>query len=189
MENKIDELEFLMNPALFDKWMLSKQCDKTTDYKADLKFYKKRILQLTRDMCKGQNSFGELAPSLDKCFGDYARCCIAYLKCLDRKDILQEEYKGISTEIDGDDINLHENMLGSDGLTTGLDIDSLINPAYKEQKTTIQDFLDIKTVSTKEAIRVKPPQQKKVQLDKEEFKTKGVSKNLKKKKRGGKRKS
>ena len=100
------------------------------------KFYKKRILQLTRDMCKGQNSFGELAPSLDKCFEDYALCCIAYLKCLDRKDILQEEYKGISTEIDGDNISLHQGLLDSKGLTTGLDIDSLINPAYKEQKTT-----------------------------------------------------
>jgi hypothetical protein len=185
MENKIDELEFLMNPALFDKWMLSKQFDKTIDYKTDLKFYKKRILQLTRDMCKGV----EMTPSLDKCFGDYVRCCIVYLKCLDRKDILQEEYKGINTEMDQTGEGLYINMLKSDGVTTDLDMDNLINPVYTEQKTTLRDFLDIKTISTIETIREKIPQQKKVQLDKEEFKTKGVSKNLKNKKRGGKRKS
>ena len=49
--NVINELEYLMNPCMYDKW-IKKHSNKLapTDLKKDIKFYKKRIIQLTKDI-------------------------------------------------------------------------------------------------------------------------------------------
>jgi len=169
MESKIDELEYLMNPILYTKWTATKEFGNNKDFDSDLKFYKKRIVQLTKNMSKGEKITGQL----DASFMDYARSCITYFKYLDRKDILQEEYTGLKME----------EYTTSDILDVNAD-DNLINPTYKHQKCTINDFIDIKIISTKKKENEKLPIQKTLQLNKDEFKTKGVKKKNKTKPKG-----
>ena len=99
MDNKIDELEYLMNPVMYHKWTTNTETKDKSTYTNDLKFYKKRIIQLTKDMLKGES----VSNPLDKAFKDYTRSCIAYLKSLDRKDILQEDYKELELPEDDHD--------------------------------------------------------------------------------------
>ena len=47
--NIIDELEYLMNPGMYEKWMKKNEKKLTrSDIKDDIKFYKKRIIDLTK---------------------------------------------------------------------------------------------------------------------------------------------
>ena len=51
--NVISELEYLMNPCMYEKWMKKNSIKlNSTDLKKDIKFYKKRIIQLTKNMMK-----------------------------------------------------------------------------------------------------------------------------------------
>ena len=53
MNNKIEELEYLMNPNLYEKWIdVFESDDNNKTFKEELKFYKKRIIQITKDLLK-----------------------------------------------------------------------------------------------------------------------------------------
>jgi len=168
MDNKIDELEYLMNPVLYHRWSNNVETKEKSTYENDLKFYKKRIIQLTKDMIKGES----LSNPLDKAFKDYTRSCISYIKSLDRKDIIQEDYKELELPEEENDTSI-------------LDIDpneAIINPEYKNNKSVISDFLDIKRISTKKPEEFKFPNKKDLELKTPELKVKGVKKKVKKKK-------
>jgi hypothetical protein len=172
MDNKIDELEYLMNPVMYHKWTTNTETKDKSTYTNDLKFYKKRIIQLTKDMLKGES----VSNPLDKAFKDYTRSCIAYLKSLDRKDILQEDYKELELPEDDHDTSI-------------LDIDpneDIINPEYKNSKAVISDFFDIKRIPTKKPEEFKFPNKKDLELKTPELKVKGVKKKVKKKKKKAK---
>jgi hypothetical protein len=83
--NKVT-LEFLLNPLLQEKLAKSEHNDATLI--PDIKFYRKRICQLSKDMCKGIYINDSLKPA----FLNYTTALIYYLKQLDEKDILQSEY-------------------------------------------------------------------------------------------------
>lgn len=163
MENKIDELEYLMNPTMYDKWIMCSENKDVGAFKNDLKFYKKRIIQLTKDKFKGIS----LNNQLDKAFIDYTKSCIAYIKSLDKQDIIQEDYK---------ELDLQENNCTNNSI---LDIDpneELINPTYKNKTLLISDCFDIKKVSTLNPSNIKFPSQKNLELKTPELKVKGIRK-------------
>jgi|TARA_Y100000992_G_scaffold292183_3_gene249435 uncharacterized membrane protein len=167
MENKIDELEYLMNPVMYDKWISNDKNEDISIFNNDLKFYKKRILQLTKDKFKEI----PLNNQSDKAFIDYTKSCIAYLKSLDKKDIIQEDYKELELldEINDNDI---------------LDIDPnevIINPTYKKKELLISDCLDIKKISTKNVCDTIFPNKKNLELKTPELKIKGIKKKKKNK--------
>ena len=54
----------------------------------DKKFYKKRILDLTKKLFRNEVEDTQLA----NCFNSYIKSCIIYLKFLDKKDIIQKKY-------------------------------------------------------------------------------------------------
>ena len=47
MDNKIDELEYLMNPVMYHKWTTNVETQDKSTYSSDLKFYKKRIIPVS----------------------------------------------------------------------------------------------------------------------------------------------
>ena len=66
--NIMDELEYLMNPGMYEKWMKKNEKKiKVSDLKSDVKFYKKRIIQLTKDMMKDQH----ITNSVNKAYNEY----------------------------------------------------------------------------------------------------------------------
>lgn len=83
-------LEFLTNP-LYHNMVNSKLGESNSNKinKQDLKFYRKRIHALSKDLLKGDSP----NDSLKKIHDDYVRAAILYLKMIDTKDIIQDQYK------------------------------------------------------------------------------------------------
>ena len=167
--NIMDELEYLMNPCMYEKWMKKNEKKiKVSDLKTDVKFYKKRIIQLTKDMMKGQH----ITNSVNKAHNEYMKSCVAYLRFLDTKDILQEEYKDIpeQPDISDDDIEGDPN-------------NNLINPSYLHKQNKIEDYIDVKKISNVPKNDTYLPEKKDLKLKDPELKKKGVKKKKGKKKK------
>ena len=167
--NIIDELEYLMNPGMYEKWMKKNEKKiKVSDLKVDVKFYKKRIIQLTKDMIKGQH----ITNSVNKAYNEYMKSCVAYLRFLDTKDILQEEYKDIPEQADlsDDDVKGDPN-------------NNLINPSYLHKQNKIEDYIDVKKISNVPKNETYLPEKKDLKLKDPELKKKGVKKKKGKKKK------
>lgn len=80
-------LEYLLNPSLYER-INQRNLDNNFIYK-DIKFYRKRICQITKDMCKGDY----INDNFKTLFLNYVNTIIYYFKQLDEKDILQSDYK------------------------------------------------------------------------------------------------
>jgi len=86
--NKIT-LEYLLNPNMLVK---KNQTTLDNNLEKDIKFYRKRINQLTKDMIKGNFPNSDLK----MIFENYTYELIYYFKQQDTKDIYQEEYLDLS---------------------------------------------------------------------------------------------
>jgi len=88
--NQID-LEFLINQR-FRKNSLQK---KTIDH-AELEFYRRRILYLTKEML-----FDTKRPNfkINDAFENYITVCIEYFKFTDKNDIIQQKYTNLKKQI------------------------------------------------------------------------------------------
>ncbi len=93
-------LEYLLNPILYEKIRDQKNISDNLIFK-DIKFYRKRICQLTKDMCKGDY----VNDNLKTLFLNYATTIVYYLKQVDEKDIFQEDYTGLNMAISEIDIS------------------------------------------------------------------------------------
>ena len=100
-------LEFLTNP-LYHNMINSKSglINNNKINKQDIKFYRKRIYALSKDLLKGDSP----NESLKKIHDDYVNAAIIYLKMIDTKDIIQEQYKvdSSSNEIGDNEIGDNE---------------------------------------------------------------------------------
>ena len=90
--NRIDLL-YLTNPNFKNKY--NKQLIKKVNDE-DIKFYRKRILQDTKDLLRG-NKLGE---EVNAVFDKYCGKLIDYYKFIDKKNIIQEEYKDLPVKIE-----------------------------------------------------------------------------------------
>lgn len=80
-------LDFLVNP-LYQNNLKRQGENKQSDNSADIKFYRKRIISLCKDMLKGKFESEELK----KIHMNYVNELIFYFKMKDTSDILQSEY-------------------------------------------------------------------------------------------------
>lgn len=127
--------------------------------KEDLKFYRKRILQETKNYLRD----GRLESSIDRAFDNYADKLIEYYKFIDKKEIIQKEYE-----------NMEENTS-----TVIKDIDLLeenkkmmkeVEPPVK----TIKDFITVVAEKSKKKRII--PKLKEFNLKKDELRIKGLKK-------------
>ena len=97
---------------------------------------------------------------------------MAYLRFLDTKDILQEEYKGIPEQLDlsDDDVDGDPN-------------NNLINPSYLHKQNKIEDYIDVKKISNVPKNETYLPEKKNLKLKDPELKKKGIKKKKGKKKK------
>lgn len=65
--------------------------------KRDKKFYKKRILNVTRDLFLNDNV--NITPDVKESYNNYIKHCIEYFKMLDKSDIIQNDYNENSNAI------------------------------------------------------------------------------------------
>jgi len=106
--NTIDDvtLAFMVNTAQYEKYLKKNHIDFDSGFKRDLRFYRKRIISLTKDLFKSENGNqnGTENQNIDVtmvgAFNMYMRACISYLKFSDQSEMIQKCYVclGISNE-------------------------------------------------------------------------------------------
>ena len=154
-------LKYLTNPMYLSEVKKTQQQYDEEKIK-ERKFYKKRIISLTKELFKNQNI--ELV-SLRKAFEDYTDEIINYFKMLDTKDILQNEY----LDLEHDDLNITD---------SSYNIEEANKNIMKTQKIggTLDNFIVVNNTSPQEETL---PIVKSINLKEESLKTKGVKKKKK----------
>ena len=169
--NQID-LEYLTNYSHEHHFTKKKQNDA---YKTDLDFYKKRIFKLTKDLLRGH----KCDSTLDACFKNYTRKCIDHFKFIDKRDIIQEDYKNVKEkeEPEKQKFNMIDtNNLMMKKLNRSLDISHLLNI---KSKTTAKKIV----IPKERNLNLKHPKYKIKGLEKKKnINNKYEEKNKKKKK-------
>jgi hypothetical protein len=91
-------LECLMNKNQYAKRVSEQSITTKKDtIRKDKKFYKKRIFDLTKKLLNNEKP-ETMYPDVGSAFDSYARVCVEYFKVLDKSDIIQEDYNGMSDE-------------------------------------------------------------------------------------------
>ena len=149
-----------MNPQHYDRHMNENSeeginADKHRTKK--LNFYKKRIIGLTKDMLK--NKFPE--EHLRQSFNQYTNCLIEYFEFIDKKDIIQDEYKSMDT-LSIDYLQTSQNYSEKD-ITD--EANALMTNTPAESPATLDNFVvkkprppERKIIPTKKVINIKDPQ-------------------------------
>ena len=88
-------LDCLINKEFMGKHIM-KQREKQIN-KEDLKFYRKRIFNLFRDIITNNQS-SDLSPDVKYAYDSFVKTSIDYFKVVDNNDLLQEEYNDIKDE-------------------------------------------------------------------------------------------
>lgn len=156
-------LKFLTNP-IYQKNTVPLIEEKNIKYnRSDIKFYKKRILNLTKEMFR--NNFPSLY--LKNVFQNYIEILIEYFIIQDENDIIQEDYK--EYEINNKDNNSN-NLLSNEKNYNNL----MMKEKNKETINTLDNFI-LKDNSINNEVKF-IPQKKSFDLKKPLLKTKGIDK-------------
>ena len=160
-KNQIDLL-YLTNQNFIDKYNQKKtNITENDSLHKDIAFYRKRILNTTKELLR-KNSVNS---TVDSSFIEYCSELIKYFKFIDKKDVLQEEYKDLKEKkkkmIDYN-FNLSEN-------------DKIMSKETKKTIRTIKDCIPIK-IKTKPKQKKNYPKKKNVNIKDEKFRIKGLEK-------------
>ena len=130
------------------------------EYKKDLLFYRKRILQKTKDLLRNN----ECNKEMKQVFNDYSRYMIKYFKFTDKSDIIQKDYK-----------NLGENKKKC--VKTDFELGSqnklMMREKKNKEKGTIESSIDVK-IKNKKKYEPYIPQKKIINITMDDLKNKGV---------------
>jgi hypothetical protein len=95
--NTIDDvtLAYMVNTSQYEKYLKKNHMDYDSVFKRDIRFYRKRIISLTKDLFKNQNETDKNQNSdatMVGAFNMYMRACISYLKFSDQSETIQKCY-------------------------------------------------------------------------------------------------
>lgn len=171
IDNKIINqitLECLINKEIYKKYLASNNANAVNNNKKDRKFYRKRILQLTRDILLNDNS-EQITNDITFVFENYVNLCIQYFKMIDKVDLIQKD-------------NYVENYTPDESAATTLQninfetetADKLLLRSIKLDTYTLDKF--VKVISTKKDDSLPLPVQKKFNLKDPMLRNKGIRK-------------
>lgn len=172
--NKTDDLEYLMNPTLYDKYQKLSSKDRETEFLKDKQFYRKRIQQMSKECAKYKLVKEAVEPPkvLMSAFDSFSRQCILYFKTIDENEYYQKEYENMDenkkeTEFtkleESNDLNMNE-----------MDTELLGNiPQHKV--ITMDEFIEKKKIKPSRPMHL--PKQKNVNVKDAKYRTKGIKKN------------
>ena len=147
------DLLYLTNPNFKLKY---NKTDNVVKNKEDLKFYRKRILNDTKEYLRGK----KINIDLDTAFFHFADCLINHYKFIDKKDLIQKEYDNISEK------------KKKSKLVNNTNVDNLLMKSQEIRPKTIKDFLPI--VVKEKSKKIIIPKKKEYNLKDEKFRKKGV---------------
>jgi hypothetical protein len=154
-------LEYLLNKEQYNTIITNQTIKKTN--KRDIKFYKKRIFNLTKELLTTSDKPEMLPPDVRQAFETYTHFCIQYFKILDNNDILQEDYSSIIEDKDDSVFKVE----------TQQDADKLLMRSIQLRNNSLDAFVKKKVIKQKDIIL---PQQKEINLKDPNLKIKGIPK-------------
>jgi len=168
-------LEYLLNPVYHTGVFQSKSKQDAKDdpvSNVDVKFYRKRISALSRDIMRGNVANTIVQEAHD----EYVKAAIQYFKVNDKTEILQKEHESGQANVErkGEDQTLDNNK------DSNFDI-GMVNKAFfeapetRQPRQTLDNFVTSKTLKIAEP--VKHPQRRQINLKTKELRMKGVPRN------------
>ena len=157
-------LDCLLNKEMMGKHVM-KQREKQIN-KEDLKFYRKRIFNLFKDIISS-NPPEDLVPDVKYAYDTFVKSAIDYFKVVDNNDLLQEEYK---------DIDFPPDICSGDLPENSMEADKLLMRSIKMDLPTLDKY--VKRTSNKKETNVILPKSREVDITNPELKEKGIKKNL-----------
>jgi hypothetical protein len=183
-------LDLMVNQPQYERYLRAKEADLAGKYEKAKRFYKKRIIEMTRDLLKGE-TVNDIF--VIQAFEAYAKACITYFRNKDKNDTLQEEHMAecvaigylppIEETAEDDDVINDDGDDGDDG-DNGNDVSDsskrkleilLSFDKHKPQTPTLDTYVIKMTPppSTNSA-HVPIPKVKEINLDDPKFKTKDI---------------
>ena len=171
-------LDCLINKEIFNK---QKSIEKKMKInKKDKKFYRKRILNLTRELLlsdkhnenQGENEIENepiIPPDLLYAFNNYVKSCINNFKTIDKNDIIQEEYKAINASKNESYLEIELKELEDKTLE-----DNKLFMRSIKTKNYLDDFVKYKYIKKEEDMIL--PKMKDINLKEPNLRNKGIKK-------------
>lgn len=173
--------EYFANQQLYNK-IIKK--DNSLPYdKNEYRFYKKRILQLVKDIMRKKETTNEIVIP----FNNFVVSAIEHFKFEDKKSIIQSEYeeiecddnKGVCKRVKYEDVESGKDK--NETISKLEEGNSLMMKNMTIKTMTIEGFLPLVRTQLKPVEQPQMPQQKNYNLKDPKFRTKGVEeKNLNK---------
>ena len=154
-------IDYLLN---INKYLTKKE---NKENKEEIKFYKKRIYNLFKEIITG-NSPNDLLPDVKYAYSNFLTESIRYFKTVDNNDIIQSEYKDMEFP---PEIGCNVNDVSGNVV----DADKLLMRSIKIDVPTLDKY--VTRISTKKKEEIILPKQKDINLNDPEFKIKGLKKN------------
>ncbi len=187
--NSVDymTLEIMANSETYNKYLKRNHLDHDSVLKKEKKFYRKRIISMTKDILfngiskntkQEDSGIPTQSSNIDdviiNAFNTYARLCITYFKFKDTMDTIQSEYKDINidTNVIG---NIDETSVADDGKNEDniMEANKLFMKQMDKKVITLDNFV-IKTCPPKEEMVI--PKTKDYKLNDPKFKKKDIKK-------------
>lgn len=140
--------------------------------KKDKKFYRRRILGLTKDLLSKEDVDIVIPPDIKYMFDNFIKACVHYFKILDRNDIIQEDYNEFNDKIKENDENNEINDVSYEFLKE--ENEKLLMRSVKMTNPSLDNFIKINM--TKKSKELIIPQQKEINLKDPILKNKGIDK-------------
>ena len=174
-------LDCLINREIYSK-MQNTNNIKNNVNKKDKKFYRKRILNLTKDLLLKKNiPYDEINPDIKNSFDNFMKTCIHYFKIVDTNDIIQEQYKELNTLTEAIEPSENNNLNIEETDNKSSTINEKDNRLFMRSikiKNGLEDF--VKRKSTKKADEIILPKIKEINLEDPILRIKGIIPNPKK---------
>lgn len=155
------DLMYFTNTSAYKKINIKKERERDVEYDKDLQFYRKRILQKTKDLLRNQ----ETDETLKSTFRGYSSMLIEHFKFIDKKDIIQEDYKNLG-EKKSKRVNKDFEMQEQNKL--------MMKEKKGKERSKIESFIDVKIHKSKKEEKKYIPQKKVINISLDELKMKGV---------------
>jgi hypothetical protein len=162
-------LDCLVNKEIYIK--MQKQNTINNTNKKDKKFYRKRILNLARELLlKKEVNYNEINPDIKSSFDNFIKTCVHYFKIIDRNDILQEDYKNFDEQSQS---QVNVNDLHNTNVYNSESDNKLFMRSIK-MPNGLERFVKITTTKSPEEIIL--PKIKEIDLQEPNLRNKGIQK-------------
>ena len=176
-------LEYFTNRTQYETILKKNDINNDKYYTKNKKFYKKRILDLTKRLFRDE--LEEQDKQLKSIFDSYVKSCINYLQFLDKRDIMQDKY-------DSSDNNINTvntvNTVNTNSITIGdnsiIDInkhtnnDCLLFKKEEVKKVNLDNYvIHTNKIETPKIL----PKKQEINLKSKKYKTKGIKPSSKNK--------